>query len=90
VGLTTSPPSVSRLSIKCGSHDVSEPYGPSWSVTGITLYLSLQEQVLEGFGAFTAVFMKSPIFWDVTPCSPLNVNGLHNIISQKIRPFINI
>jgi hypothetical protein len=36
----------------------------------VTIYIIISV----GFGVLAAVVMKSTIFWDITPCSPLNVD----------------
>jgi hypothetical protein len=48
---------------KCGLQTVAE-----WSMCTAGLSLTIARDV--GFEVFTAVVLKSIIFWDMTPCSP--------------------
>jgi hypothetical protein len=57
VGLTTSSPSVSRVSRQYACLDVSQPYGPSWPVAGIALTLPVVKAATEFYrcGFYIAV-----------------------------------
>jgi hypothetical protein len=47
IGLTTLPPSVSRLSRQCGILNISQPYRPPRPVRGMALSYSINESVLK-------------------------------------------
>jgi hypothetical protein len=40
-----------------------------------------------GSEVLTETVMKSSIFWDITPSSPLKVNGMYDVIYHKMKLF---
>jgi hypothetical protein len=64
-------------------------YSSAWEQQNNWIHINDEIKNNVGFEVFTALVMKSIIFWDMTPCCPLRVqlNGLHGVISQKMILF---
>jgi membrane protein YdbS with pleckstrin-like domain len=63
----------------------------SWIFYAILFYLSDSSIYLLyfiGFEVFTAVVMKSIIFWDMTPCSPLSFNQQTRLLAGFLNLFL--
>jgi hypothetical protein len=64
---------------------VKEPWCPQWSgCCGEKCLPVLQiKHVFHSCPAHRITILKSSIFWDITPYSPLNFNWLYSIATQK-------
>jgi prepilin signal peptidase PulO-like enzyme (type II secretory pathway) len=71
--LTTSLPSVSRLSRKSGSLNISHPYGPPWPVTETALPLTVYNQCLQHYTilatTITVIIIITIILLECTVCN---------------------
>jgi hypothetical protein len=72
---TNIPPHIAYAQITVNVQDINDEKPELSMVTFLSVALTLLlTQTYIGFQVLTAVVMKSPIFWDITPCSPLKVN----------------
>jgi hypothetical protein len=84
LGSTISSPSVSQLSKKCGSLDVTQPYRSPWSVTGIALPQWCEEEKTLNFVRYSLYDSEAQTSVHHDSKMPLRVKILHFIKSSGL------